>query len=129
MTDTKMGITNIVEYTNNRKNRQAYKSIYGDTLEALIGAIYLDKGYMATRRFIVRKLLSQQYDLEKIIRTNPNYKSSGSSTEEVDHRRVALHPPFADHEGAGRQQRRLTNQGRPAGAHPRPRPPPRTFAY
>jgi len=71
----KMGITNIVEYTNNRKNRQAYKSIYGDTLEALIGAIYLDKGYMATRRFIVRKLLRQQYDLEQIIRTNPNYKS------------------------------------------------------
>lgn len=71
----KMGIINIVEYTDNRKNRQAYKSIHGDTLEALIGAIYLDKGYMATRRFIVRKLLRQQYDLEKIIQTNPNYKS------------------------------------------------------
>ena len=71
----KMGVTNIVEYTNNRKSRQAYKSIYGDTLEALIGAIYLDQGYRATRRFIVRKLLRQQYDLEKIIQTNPNYKS------------------------------------------------------
>jgi len=71
----KMGVTNIVEYTNNRKSRQSYKSIYGDTLEALIGAIYLDKGYMTTRRFIVRKLLRQQYDLEKIIQTNPNFKS------------------------------------------------------
>ena len=30
---------------------------------------------MATRKFIVRKLLRQQYDLEKIIQTNPNYKS------------------------------------------------------
>ena len=50
----KMGITDIVEYTNNRKNRLAYKSIYGDTLEALIGAIYLDKGYMSTRNFIVK---------------------------------------------------------------------------
>lgn len=71
----KMGIKNIVEYTNNRKNRLAYKSIYGDTLEALIGAIYLDKGYKITRRFIVRKLLRQQYDLDQIIQTNPNYKS------------------------------------------------------
>jgi ribonuclease-3 len=71
----KMGITDIVEYTNNRKSRQAYKSIYGDTLEALIGAIYLDKGYHATRKFIVTKLLRQQYDLEQIIQTNPNYKS------------------------------------------------------
>lgn len=71
----KMGITDIVIYTNNRKSRQAYKSIYGDTLEALIGAIYLDKGYQATRKFIVKKLLHQQYDLGKIIQTNPNYKS------------------------------------------------------
>jgi ribonuclease-3 len=70
-----MGISDIVEFTNNRKSRQAYKSIYGDTLEALIGAIYLDKGYKATRRFIIHKLLRQQYDLEKIIQTNPNYKS------------------------------------------------------
>jgi len=70
-----MGISDIVEFTSNRKSRQAYKSIYGDTLEALIGAIYLDKGYKATRRFIIHKLLRQQYDLEKIIQINPNYKS------------------------------------------------------
>ena len=71
----KMGISNIVEYTNNRKSRQAYKSIHGDTLEALIGAIYLDRGYQCTRSFIVSKILRQQYDLQKIIKTNPNYKS------------------------------------------------------
>ena len=71
----KMGITDIVEYTNNRTNRQSYKSIYGDTLEAFIGAIYLDKGYASTRKFIIRKLLRQQYDLDKIINVNPNYKS------------------------------------------------------
>ena len=70
-----MGISDIVEFTSNRKSRQAYKSIYGDTLEALIGAIYLDKGYRSTRRFIVRKILRQQYDLERIIQINPNYKS------------------------------------------------------
>lgn len=70
-----MGIMDIVEYTNNRKSRQAYKSIYGDTLEALIGAIYLDRGYRATRKFIVAKVLKQQYNLEQIIHNNPNYKS------------------------------------------------------
>ena len=71
----KMGISNIVEYTNNRKSKLAYKSIYEDTLEALIGAIYLDKGHKKTRRFIIKKLLKQQYDLDQIIQTNPNYKS------------------------------------------------------
>lgn len=70
-----MGITDIVEYTNNRKGGQAYKSIYGDTLEALIGAVYLDKGYQTTRKFIVKKLLRQQYDLDTLVQVNPNYKS------------------------------------------------------
>lgn len=70
-----MGINNIVEFTNNRKSRQAYKSIYGDTLEALIGAIYLDKGYKPAKKFIVSKILRQQYDLDQIIQVNPNYKS------------------------------------------------------
>jgi len=70
-----MGIINIVEYSDNRKNRLAYKSIFGDTLEALIGAIYLDKGYKLTRRFIVNKILKQQYDLDLIVNNNPNYKS------------------------------------------------------
>lgn len=70
-----MGIINIVEYSDNRSNRLGYKSIFGDTLEALIGAIYLDKGYKLTRRFIVNKILKQQYDLELIVNNNPNYKS------------------------------------------------------
>lgn len=71
----KIGINDIIEYSDNKSSRQAYKSIYGDTLEALVGAIYLDKGYRATRKFIVHKLLSQQYDLDEIVVTNPNYKS------------------------------------------------------
>jgi ribonuclease-3 len=71
----RMGISDIVEYTLNKKNKLSYKSIYGDTLEALIGAIYLDKGYRTTRRFIIKKVLWQHFDLEKIINVNPNHKS------------------------------------------------------
>ncbi len=72
----KMGIEEIVEFTKyNKRNRQAYKSIFGDTLEAFIGAIYLDKGYETTRRVIIKKILGQQYDLQKIIETDQNFKS------------------------------------------------------
>lgn len=70
-----MGIINIVEYSDNRKNRFAYKSIFGDTLEALIGAIYLDKGYETTRRFVISKILKQQYDLDRLVNNDSNYKS------------------------------------------------------
>jgi ribonuclease-3 len=49
--------------------------IYGDALEALIGAIYLDKGYQEARQFITRKLLNQYVDLNEVQNTNTNYKS------------------------------------------------------
>ncbi len=71
----KMGIPDIVEFTVNKKNKLSYKSIYGDTLEALIGALYLDKGHAKTKRFIRQKLIKQHYDLMEIIKTNPNHKS------------------------------------------------------
>lgn len=71
----KIGIANIVEFNSNKKNRLSYKSIYGDTLEALIGAVYLDRGYKFCRKFILRKLIIPHYDLAEIITINTNYKS------------------------------------------------------
>ena len=49
--------------------------IYGDTLEALIGAIYLDKGYPETKKFIIRKLLNNYVNLVEVQNSNTNYKS------------------------------------------------------
>ncbi|OFX62423.1 MAG: ribonuclease III [Bacteroidetes bacterium GWB2_41_8] len=49
--------------------------IYGDTLEALIGAIYLDKGYPEAKKFITRKLLNNYVNLAEVQNTNTNYKS------------------------------------------------------
>ncbi len=49
--------------------------IYGDTLEALIGAIYLDKGFHETKKFITRKLLNNYVNLVEVQNTNTNYKS------------------------------------------------------
>ena len=49
--------------------------IYGDALEALIGAIYLDKDYQAAKYFVTKKLLSQFVNLNEIEQTDSNYKS------------------------------------------------------
>ena len=71
----KLGLNEVVEYNDTRKHAQAYKSILGDTLEALIGAVYLDKGYQFTRNFIIKKLLLPHLDIDKVIKINPNFKS------------------------------------------------------
>lgn len=49
--------------------------IYGDFFEAFIGAVYLDKGYKATRKFIIHRILEQLVDIDEIKRKDTNYKS------------------------------------------------------
>ena len=48
--------------------------IFGDVLEALIGAIYLDKDYNATKFFVVKKILSF-VDLNEVEQSDSNFKS------------------------------------------------------
>lgn len=49
--------------------------IYGDALEALIGAIYLDKDFMAAKYFVTKKILSQFVNLNEIEQNDMNFKS------------------------------------------------------
>ncbi len=52
------------------------ENVYGNALEALLGAIYVDRGYGYCKRFIEHKMLQVQYvDLEKIVRKDTNSKS------------------------------------------------------
>lgn len=54
---------------------QARKNLFGDALEALIGAIYLDRGYQFTARYIINKLLRKYINIDDLIATDTNYKS------------------------------------------------------
>jgi ribonuclease-3 len=51
------------------------KSLYGDAIEALIGALYLDMGYNLTQKVIVNKLLLTFIDLNSVLKEEHNYKS------------------------------------------------------
>jgi ribonuclease III len=50
------------------------KHLYGNTFEALIGAIYLDKGFLKTQNFI-EKILKKHVDVERLLRSDSDYKS------------------------------------------------------
>lgn len=49
--------------------------VYGNALEALIGAIYIDKGYKQCRRFLLDRVFSRHLDIEAVVRLDKNYKS------------------------------------------------------
>lgn len=70
----KIGLNKIVTY-HSYKSSYSHKSLYGDALEALIGAVYLDKGFKKCRNFIISKLISPHFDLEEIVASNKNFKS------------------------------------------------------
>lgn len=68
-----LGLSELLE--NRLQNEQANRHILGDTFEALIGAIYLDKGYRRTRRFLLHRVLKNYVDLVELERNETNYKS------------------------------------------------------
>jgi ribonuclease-3 len=47
----------------------------GNAIEALIGAIYLDKGYSFTHRYVVKHILRRYLDIHELENYDDNYKS------------------------------------------------------
>jgi ribonuclease III len=71
----KVGIDTLLHYNRKAIQKEGLKFIYGNALEALIGAVYLEKGYKRCRKFILDRLLHLYIDLEKLIQADTNYKS------------------------------------------------------
>lgn len=68
----KMGLDVLLnEYNQTRLSR----SMLGNAVEALVGAIYLEKGYYRTKRFVVRKILRSYVNVHELENFDDNYKS------------------------------------------------------
>ncbi|NLZ95449.1 MAG: ribonuclease III, partial [Bacteroidales bacterium] len=50
-------------------------NMYGDALEALIGAIYLDQGYRVAKKFVFHTLIKEHLDFEDVVKTEIDFKS------------------------------------------------------
>ena len=68
-----MGLNKIL--ISNINSEHPTKNLYGDALEALIGAVFLDKGFKKTKKLFLKNVLDKYLDLDLIVKTDTDYKS------------------------------------------------------
>ena len=66
----------IKELINLRKAKtKSYESVYGDAVEALIGACYLENGFNYCSKKVINNILVPYYDLDSLTSQTHNFKS------------------------------------------------------
>jgi len=71
----KLGFDQLIEYDNRVMGQARQGSLYGDAFEALIGAVYLDKGYEFTKSFLINNIIKSHIDIHTLEQTETNFKS------------------------------------------------------
>ena len=71
----KLGFEQLIQYDNRMVNSTRQSSLLGDAFEALVGAVYLDKGYDFTRNFLINHIIKSHIDIHKLEQTETNFKS------------------------------------------------------
>ena len=69
----KMGLDKFV--ISNASSISETSHLFGDLLEAFIGALYLDCGYTVTKKFVIKKIFNQHIDLQEMETVDNNFKS------------------------------------------------------
>lgn len=68
-----MGFNEIL--VNNVYSGGCVKNLYGDALEAFMGALFMDCGYKRTKKFFIDRILKKFIDLDEIVKTDSDFKS------------------------------------------------------
>jgi len=70
----KFGFNNYLKATLS-KTESVKSSAFGDAFEAFIGAAYLDLGYVKTKKFVIKNIISNHVDLKELTELNNDFKS------------------------------------------------------
>lgn len=68
----KLGIGDMII---SKMSKDNHKSVYGDALEALIGALYLDKGYERTKKIVLERIIQCHININRLLETEIDFKS------------------------------------------------------
>jgi ribonuclease III len=69
----KLGMEKLIQSDHNTMNQ--YRSLQGDAFEAIVGAIYLDKGYDFAKKVLLERIIKQHFDMDELISQEVNFKS------------------------------------------------------
>lgn len=72
----KIGLDKLVKFHQHKNLPFSHKSIYGNALEALVGAVYLDFGYKTAKKFTLNKLVVPHIDMHDTVNSISNFKSA-----------------------------------------------------
>ena len=97
-----MGIPQLIMSAGHSTSHNSYMN--GNAFEALVGAIYLDRGYDACMRFMEKRILAQVINIDKVAYKEVNFKSK--LLEWSQKNRVKL-------EFRGLDQKAVTTRGSP----------------
>ena len=68
----------------------------GDAFEALIGALFLDKGYEKTKKIVLYRLFADYMDMETVLSEESNFKSKILNWAQRNHKKVEFQHKIAE---------------------------------
>lgn len=71
----KLGFDEYIRYVHDNGKGTSFRYLGGNTFEALMGSIYLDRGYDFTKHIIIDRIINVHIDLEQLMETETNFKS------------------------------------------------------
>ena len=95
----KLGLDKMVIY--NATGNFTQKHLFGDCFEALLGALYLDKGYNKVNRIVINDLLARHINLDDLSHAENDHKSRLIEWCQKSKRTIHFHTELdGEHEGS-----------------------------
>ena len=68
----------------------------GDAFEALVGALFLDKGYEKTKKIVLYRIFADYMDMESVLNEESNFKSKILNWAQRNHKKVEFQHKVAE---------------------------------